>query len=389
MPSTVTIKKDGTGDYTTIASAIPSSLSSGDGVYTAKIQDSSLYTERVVIWTSGTSSSDYVKLTVAASHQHGGGPFKYYNDSTPGHAQARGTTSGAMSIGSDYAMVEGLDIVGYGTYGSYIGATHVVISRCIIRSSDNYNGGSVQFVDDGGTLSVDNSILYNGTMSFDVTTYGAQTINIDHCLLVDNGAYAIQAGKGSGATSCTFNINNSVLQSNRPNYSNLYSGWSSGESFSFTGSSNCWDLDEANMVSSFNNLSNSQNISSGGVTTSTTTANAYIHKTTSYPNDQDYTPRAATGSGSNLALGNGTNRQGSEPDSRQDFSTDIANNSRTNKAGYIDIGAFQITEAPASFKYWNGSDFVDVTAVQYYNGSAWVDVTGVQYWNGSAWTDPS
>ena len=90
-----------------------------------------------------------------------------------------------------------------------------------------------------------------------------------------------------------------------------------------------------------------------------------------------------------MLLGNGTNRIGSEPDSRQDFSTDIAGNPRVAKAGFVDIGAFQITEAPAGFKYWDGSAWADSTAVQYWNGSAWTDVTGIQYWNGSAWTDPS
>ena len=49
---------------------------------------------------------------------------------------------------------------------------------------------------------------------------------------------------------------------------------------------------------------------------------------------------------------------------------------------------FQIVKAPG-FRYWDGSAFVDSTAVKYWDGSAWTDVTGVQYWDGSAWTDPS
>ena len=52
------------------------------------------------------------------------------------------------------------------------------------------------------------------------------------------------------------------------------------------------------------------------------------------------------------------------------------------------VRVFQIVKAPG-FKYWDGTAFVDSTAVQYWNGSAWTDVTGIQYWNGSAWTDPS
>ena len=51
------------------------------------------------------------------------------------------------------------------------------------------------------------------------------------------------------------------------------------------------------------------------------------------------------------------------------------------------VRVFQI-KAPG-FQYWDGTAFVDSTAVQYWNGSAWTDVTGIQYWNGSAWTDPS
>ena len=52
------------------------------------------------------------------------------------------------------------------------------------------------------------------------------------------------------------------------------------------------------------------------------------------------------------------------------------------------VRVFQIVQAPG-FKYWDGTAFVDSTAVQYWDGSAWVDVTGIQYWDGSAWTDPS
>jgi hypothetical protein len=52
------------------------------------------------------------------------------------------------------------------------------------------------------------------------------------------------------------------------------------------------------------------------------------------------------------------------------------------------VRVFQIVKAPG-FKYWDGTAFVDSTAVQYWNGTAWTDVTGIQYWNGSAWTDPS
>lgn len=52
------------------------------------------------------------------------------------------------------------------------------------------------------------------------------------------------------------------------------------------------------------------------------------------------------------------------------------------------VRVFQIVKLPG-FKYWDGTAFVDSTAVQYWDGSAWTDVTGVKYWDGSAWTDPS
>jgi hypothetical protein len=100
------------------------------------------------------------------------------------------------------------------------------------------------------------------------------------------------------------------------------------------------------------------------------------------------TPQVATGGGSNALLGYAGNRIGSEPDSRQDFSTDIIGNPRTAKAGFIDVGPFQITAAPAGFKYWNGTAWADSVSVKNWNGTAWVDVTAVKYWNGSTWADP-
>lgn len=381
MPNTtVAVKQDGTGDYTTISSAV-AAASLGSGYYKIEIQDSNQYSEQVTINVSSPTSSNYVWLTVADGHRHQG-------VAGTGHARVYHNTAGNAVIDNDtnYTRIEYLDIE-HGANGGGIEAngTDPLISRCIIRGDGSSSVYGVWF--QGGFGSIDNCVISNGfTHGIYVYQYsGTTAINVDHCTIIGMRTSGIHADKGPYHYSGSFTVYNTVAGDNDTYDFSSY-GWPSGYAWTWNGSHNVWDTNTAGIYTT-NNLTNSQNISSGGVTTTTTTANAYICTNTS-SGSEDFTPVEATGSGSNLALLNGTNRQGSEPDSRQDFSKDIRGKARPTGAGEIDIGAFQISGGPV-LKYWNGSNFVDATAVQYYNGSAWVDVTGIQYWNGSTWTDVS
>jgi len=395
MPdTTVTIRKDGAGDYTTISSANAASDVS-TGYYKMVVDDQGEYTSSINLTpnTGTATASNYVWLTVSEGNRHSG-------VAGTGHARiVRGPT---LVILGDYSRLEYLELKGTAGGGQVVlvNGQNTLVSRCIIRSQSSITDYGIRVNASPGTRSafVDNTLIYNvqyagvdgidngsysGSIYCDFVTIaecgvgggtyrhvglrvGVNTagwsVNLYNCALAGNGVYDYSAGNGFTATG----------------------GWAS---ITDAGSNNAWDNDDTWYAANSGSFSSSQTLS-GGLTTTTTTANAMI-VTDLTTNTEDYTPVVATGAGSNLLLGTGVNRQGSEPDSRQDFSTDIAGNPRPTKAGSIDAGAFQITVAAAGFKYWTGSAWDDATNVQYWNGSAWTDVTAVQYWNGSAWTDPS
>ena len=381
MPdTTVAVKQDGTGDYTTISSAVAAANVSS-GYYKIEIQDSNKYSEQVVISTASTTASNYVWLTVASANRHQG-------VAGTGHARVYDNTAsgGVIDMNASYTRVEYLDIEhGANGHGIEAAGNDPLISRCVIRGDAGNSVYGIWF--QGGFGAVDNSVIYGFSSGVYVYQYSGTFANyVDFCTVMDCSNSGIHADKGPFNTSGSYTIYNNVI-GDCDTYDLATYAWSSG-SFTWNGSHNAWDTSTAGFGSATtNNLTNNQNISSGGVTTTTTTANAYICTNLS-AGSENYTPVPATGSGSNLALLNGVNRQGSEPDSRQDFSTDIRGKARPTGAGEIDIGAFQISGAPL-FKYWNGSAFVDANAVQYWNGSAWTDVNAIQYWTGSAWADIS
>jgi hypothetical protein len=380
--TTVTVRTDGTGDYTTITAAVAASDVSS-GYYKIEIDDSSVYSAAVNLSpaTGTPTSSNYMWLTVSDGNRHAG-------VAGTGHASVNVAGTQALQLSSDYARVEYLEIETGSFNCIFVTADNVLISRCILHDSPYrgfYTAASTSF-------SVDNSLIYGnarGLWSFTGNSI-TRTGNFDYCTIVDNAGVNntetnvyLQANGSSGYQ--TLNFYNVALGGGYAQ--DIVVGGSYTANVTHGGSNNAWDTDTSQFGSSTYSYTSSQDISSGGVTTTTTTANAMI-VTDLTPGSENYTPVSATGAGSNLLLGNGSNRQGSEPDSRQDFSTDIRGKARPTTAGKIDIGAFQITTA-AGFKYWDGSAWADSTAVQYWNGSAWTDVTGIQYWNGSAWTDPS
>ena len=385
MPdTTVIVRQDGTGDYTTISSAVAASNVSS-GYYKIEIDDSNSYNESITFSpaTGTATSSNYLWLTVSEANRHSGVA------ATSGHARvASGGSNNTFFINHDYGRIEYLQIDQLGT-GRPVNfrANNLLMSRCIVKGTASVNGGV--FVGPESTAAfIDNCLIQTCERGLYVNNsyVGAANVYVDQCTIVDSSG---------SANIYLYSVYGNALTTNF--YNNGLAGVGSGADINLlnndthliahSGSHNAWDTDTTYFYSSTGSYTSSQDISSGGLTTTTTTANAMI-VTDLTSGSENYTPVPATGAGSNLLLTNGTNRQGSEPDARQDFSTDIRGAARPTTAGKIDIGAFQITTA-AGFKYWDGSAWADSTAVQYWNGSAWTDVTGIQYWNGSAWTDPS
>jgi hypothetical protein len=389
--TTVTVRQDGAGDYTTIASA-EAAADISSGYYKIVIDDSNSYDESLTLNVPGTAtSSNYLWLTVSEGNRHSGVA------ATSGHARLAPGGLEALQIIEWYARVEYLEIYTPSNKTAVrLNGNHALLSRCIIHTAGASNSyGIYSYSSSAPNVFVDNCLIYmfaHGIYGQNwVSSADTRNFYIDHCTIVDN-AYSTSTNRTnlvyllSQSGSMTSNFYNNAMAGS--NVQDIHVSGTYSSLLSHTGSHNAWDTNTTYFASSTGSYTDSQDISSGGLTTTTTTANAMI-VTDMTGGSEDYTPVVATGAGSNLLLTNGTNRQGSEPDPRQDFSTDIAGNKRPSKAGFIDIGAFQITQAPAAFKYWDGSAWADSTAVQYYNGSAWVDVTGIQYWNGSAWTDPS
>ena len=106
MPdTTVSVKKDGTGDYTTISSAEAASNVS-TGYYKIEIQDAGQYNESVNIsGATGTESiSNYVWLTVASAYRHSG------VGATSGHARIYDSSATVLTASDNFTRVEYLDI---------------------------------------------------------------------------------------------------------------------------------------------------------------------------------------------------------------------------------------------------------------------------------------
>lgn len=388
--TTVTVRQDGTGDYTTISSA----MAAGDissGYYKIEIDDSNTYTENIGVSVTGTGTIDnYVWITVSAGNRHGGVA------ASSGHARIVGSSLYGLHVYEDFTRIEYLQINALASREciKINGRTGILVSRCLLLGPTTADRAIYAISNDVSgqsstrDLYVDNCVISNTRNDGIRMAYNQIGLYVDHCTIADNdGGSIYEAGivLFTDTSGSTVNLYNNILV-DVPTYS--YKG--STLAGSPSGTTNITDSGSHNIYDeSVANTNNNGSITDWVQATSisdTTSGSSVISVNETDLATLDYTLTNLT---VNPAAGSGTNRIGSEPDPRQDFSTDIAGNPRTTKAGYIDRGAYQVTVAPAAFKYWDGSAWADSTAVQYWNGSAWTDVTGIQYWNGSAWTDPS
>lgn len=399
----VTVASSG-GDYTDMASAVADTNMWG-GIYQIAFDDSAAFTSSSGVYldniTQGStyrsenwlSEDFYLHFTATPGNRHSG---------VPGTGHARLTRNDGNPVirlrdDFDYTRISHLEL--QNTYPYTVtkevvrledATQFVLIDNCILRGTSGASSG-----DHGVDLS-------NNT--------GAGSARVSNCVILDCGAAFYLNPRSSSVTvyadHCSVYDCHHVFRSNETTYltSTIYAynvasgntGVSGGTVYwchpaqpgtqAINGSHNCYDSTNlTGLMGPYitNNLTNTIEVTS--TTTTTTTSDAFIVTDLTSPN-YNLLPVQPTGSGANDVLAAGTNRIGSEPDGRQDFSVDIRGVARV--PSKTDIGAFQISTA-AGFKYWDGSAWADSTNVQYWNGSAWVDVNAIQYWNGSAWTDPS
>lgn len=414
--TTVSVIQAGGGDYTSIAAAVAASdVSSGS--YIIQLQDNTDHLTNNINFspvTGTATSANRLVLESAPANRHQG----VCVDDTDVNVQfariVNAEPFGFMfTIESDFCVFR--DLAFYrvdngdnrGTDLSFYRVANGLVSNCLFYDRDAFDD-------------------YRIRTEAPSTVPREITLNIDHCVFAGTGGSRwIRAYGFSGTTVTTLNVDHCAIDgdsldpwwlkndmsiaptSGGPDQINVYNTWfnpAGHEPFevgNFQSSYGKKDLNGSHVVGQSamttdnvggaawnNNLTNFTTATA--VTTDTTAQNIIITQPGDSATSQDFdaTPLLATGAGNNYLLTTGTNRQGSEPDSWQDFSTDLLGNTRSTAAGRIDIGPIQLTK-PAGFKVWDGAAFVDSSAVKHYDGAAWVEVSAVQYWNGSAWADPS
>ena len=347
-----------TGDYSTVQSAVNdcSVYIQAGSWYKVEITDAADYNERVTSTGEVTTptSSHYLWITAASGVKHSG-------VAGTGHARIVSNWSNGvytpLTIGTDYTRVSDLEIdqqdgTQSGKGGVSVEADNVLIERCVIVCSGAQTGSAVGvwLYNVAASVSIDNCVVHGfGRAGIYMSNWEGsvtQTVNVDHCSVFDCGDAGQGESKGIGnyksvtASTQTLTMYNNASAGivNGPAYG---SDGPTSTGFTVAGSHNLEDdTDELNAAT--DTTTNWVDASTGGITTTTTTASAWI-VTNITGGSEDLDLVAATGAGSNLAVTGGTDRQGSEADSRADYSTDIAGNTRP--TSNVDVGAFQISTA--------------------------------------------
>jgi hypothetical protein len=404
MPDqTVSVKQDGTGDYTTIQAAIDAADVS-TGYYKIEINDALSYSESLSIsGVTGTpTASNYVWLTAGTAQRHNG-----LSSAVVGIKSPVSFSSGvpAIDIQTDYTRIDNLCVsqdVHTGTPQAIInvGADNCLLSRLLLEHDqltlrllyEDFHGVVVEDVN--ATLCIDNCSFrdISGTCVLLKNGSGSgytQNVNVDYCTLQNVSVAGSTTAPGAFYVSSANSAANQKLTIN-----------------------NCFVYDVGSaagvVVDATNNLgvqavvSLSKNALEDTVTVPvsgfdidrflydqfdvvTTTSSQYWDKITVYG---AYDPRIEVSVYDSVrcpALRLGVYLGGSEPDSRQDFSLDIRDTARAtnnrdvqNKRGY-DSNVLPSTE-PGAFTVTQPTDdsvvYTDVEVVVKQDGTG--DFTTIQ-----------
>lgn len=343
------------GDDTTIASAMSFMQANHtlgvDGIGKIEIIDNAEFNESVDIsGISGTASiTSYIELTAAVANRHSG-------VKGTGHARIRASDGNhAITIEESFTYVHHLEIRQNGSGASDEGIrvgndglsfTDILISYCIIWSNDATSDQDGIYAGSWSvTYSVDNCIIYGfnrgGLRSQQASGTGTQVVNIDYLTIYNCGADNTSNDGGlhlrpqqSGASG-TLNVFNTACIDCGVGNSSDYVETGSG-TITWTGTNN---VDTDGTLTDVGITTNAQQNLTTADTTQSSGSFFVVNDLTLGSEDLLLLDDAA----GNLASENGIDRVGSEPDSRQDFSLDIAGNTRSTTSPAPDIGASEFT----------------------------------------------
>lgn len=387
MPdTTVVVKKDGTGDYTSLSSAVNAANVSG-GWYKIEIQDNGDYAESLNFsGATGTeSATNYTWLTVAEDYRHTAGPIADYSVSVP--TNARWTVTALSTIADNYTLIEWLDInVSFDTVNRAIDVTgtHFVLSHCYMWGDEPYanTAGGIWWQSSSTTDRqgyIDNCQIGYISNAYVVgvansSSGGTHTLRIDHSTFTN---YFLAGLDGS-------NVNIDIIMNNC--FQSINTSWPLRfiAVFDDLGNGVC-DLSGSYTGISYSSVpfdgpspfkevfSGTNWIADADITSSpTSTYNGWIRTATSpsltnetrYAQDmrpKRYTAGAFTGD-NKFFNSNTPNLVGLEPTTRQDYSVDLRGCKRLSQTGN-DIGAFQVSDTIDQSRFrWRNDDGSETSA---------------------------
>ena len=366
----------GGGDYTTVASW-EAGISLGGNIHKGEIQDDSFYQESLVINVGGSASS-YAWLTVHPDNRHygvtgAGASVRYIHVDNASY-----THLSWLEIHCDASSNDGIKLED---------SDHVLIDYCIIRSSRGAEAGSHSdgIVTDNGsnqTTYVSNCIIYGWARAGILSDSSAPGSNktkhfyLDHNTIISND-YVASADPEGGPIYVWMDGTGSVC--NVYMYNNIFNideGTHQGVADGDYQSRGVYTYGQVNWYGS-NNSPGVQTDTDGdmdpksvdavtlwkvhnSMVTTTQSSGTYLVVKNMTHGSEDFL--LLDDEAGNSAAGNGVNRQGSEPDPRQDFSIDIKGCIRPTTG--VDIGAHQYgASAPAVPIDETGRDFTIVATI--------------------------
>ena len=345
------------GDYTSIGAWESAAPTLGTDIWKGVISDNREYAESVTLGAGGTASlTSYLWLTTDPANRHAG---------VAGTAHGRicnyATDAHCLIVDTDYTRIDWLDIEQNAAGGSSAegirlnsGVDQILISHCIIWTDNSRNDqDGIYTASPGGDIFIDNCFVYGWHRSA-IHQQASQTIAfyVDHCGLMSDGNDGSSGSDQGGALRIAEDFGSEI---------HVYNTWGVNQDLGTSGNGRSfWDdlgtnvtwygSNNANIgtvrILGTDNTTSWNDLTSGWAVTSKTTGSWLVVNNVT-PGSENWL--LLDDEAGNTPAGSGTDRQGSEPDPRQDFSIDITGSARPTTN--VDIGPHQITAVSGGTSY--------------------------------------